>query len=124
MAIKIALNGLGRIGRMVLRSALGGVVRDHLDPHQVTDLEISHINDLAEPAVLAHLLEFDSVHGRWQADIASDENSLTINGHRIPLSCNRDLSATAWVDSGAELVLDCTGKFRSEELAQPYFDQV
>lgn len=123
MAKKIALNGLGRIGRMVLRSALGGAVRDRLDRHQEIDLEIVHINDLAEPAVLAHLLEFDSVHGRWQADIASDEKSLTINGHQIPLSRNRDLSATDWVGSGTELVLDCTGKFRSEELAQPYFDQ-
>ena len=123
MIKKIAINGMGRIGRMVLRSALGGVVRDRLDPHQETELEIVHINDLAEPAVLAHLLEFDSVHGRWQADFAFDETSLTINGYRIPLSCNRDLSATDWVSSGAELVLDCTGQFRSEELAQPYFDQ-
>ena len=123
MAKKIALNGLGRIGRMVLRSALGGVDRDCLDPNQATNLEIAHINDLAEPAVLAHLLEFDSVHGRWQADITSDETSLTINGQRIPLSRNRDLSATDWTGSGAELVLECTGKFRSEELAQPYFDQ-
>jgi len=96
---------------MVLRSAFGGVARDHLDPHQAIDLEIVHINDLAEPAVLAHLLEFDSVHGRWQADIAFDKTSLTINGHRIPISCHRDLSVTNWVGSGAELVLDCTGKF-------------
>ena len=55
---------------------MGGVVRDCLDRHQKIDLEIVHINDLAEPAVLAHLLEFDSVHGRWQADITSDENHL------------------------------------------------
>ena len=123
MIKKIAINGMGRIGRMVLRSALGGVVRDRLDPHQETELEIVHINDLAEPAVLAHLLEFDTVHGRWQADFAFDETSLTINGYRIPLSSNRDLSATDWLSSGAEIVLDCTGQFRSEELAQPYFDQ-
>ena len=69
MTKKIALNGMGRIGRMVLRSALGGVARDRLDPHQETELEIVHINDLAEPAVLAHLLEFDSVRalaGRYR----------------------------------------------------------
>ena len=98
---------------MVLRSALGGVARDHLDPHKAIDLEIVHINDLADPAVLAHILEFDSVHGRWESDIASDKTFLTINGHWIPFSCHRDSSVTDWVGSGAELVLDCTGKFRS-----------
>ena len=123
MSKKVALNGLGRIGRMVVRSAFGGVSRDQLDPHKQVDIEIVHINDLAEPAVLAHLLEFDSVHGRWQADISADDQSITINGTRIPVSRNRELAATDWTGSGAQIVLDCTGKFRSEELAQPYFDQ-
>lgn len=123
MAKKVAINGLGRIGRMVVRSAFGGVSRDRLDPQQQMDVDIVHINDLAEPAILAHLLEFDSVHGRWQADISADANSITINGTKISVSRNRDLAATDWVGSGAEVVLDCTGKFRSEELAQPYFDQ-
>ena len=123
MAKKVAINGLGRIGRMVVRSAFGGVSRDRLDPQQQMDVDIVHINDLAEPAILAHLLEFDSVHGRWQADISADDSSITINGTKISVSRNRDLAATDWVGSGAEVVLDCTGKFRSEELAQPYFDQ-
>ena len=123
MAKKVAINGLGRIGRMVVRSAFGGVSRDRLDPQQQMDVDIVHINDLAEPAILAHLLEFDSVHGRWQADISADDSSITINGAKISVSRNRDLAATDWVGSGAEVVLDCTGKFRSEELAQPYFDQ-
>ena len=73
MSNKVALNGLGRIGRLVVRSALGGVSRDSLDPHKQLDMDIVHINDLAEPAILAHLLEFDSVHGRWQADISADD---------------------------------------------------
>ena len=123
MAKKVAINGLGRIGRMVVRSAFGGVSRDRLDPQQQMDVDIVHINDLAEPAILAHLLEFDSVHGRWQADISADDSSITINGTKISVSRNRDLAATDWVGFGAEVVLDCTGKFRSEELAQPYFDQ-
>jgi len=123
MSNKVALNGLGRIGRLVVRSAFGGVSRDGLDPHKQLDMDIVHINDLAEPAVLAHLLEFDSVHGRWQADISADDTSITINGTRIPVSRNSDLAATDWAGSGAQIVLDCTGKFRSEELAQPYFDQ-
>ena len=123
MSNKVALNGLGRIGRLVVRSAFGGVSRDGLDPHKHLDMNIVHINDLAEPAVLAHLLEFDSVHGRWQADISADDTSITINGTRIPVSRNRDLAATDWAGSGAQIVLDCTGKFRSEALAQPYFDQ-
>ena len=123
MSNKVALNGLGRIGRLVVRSAFGGVSRDGLDPHKHLDMNIVHINDLAEPAVLAHLLEFDSVHGRWQANISADDSSITINGTRIPVSRNRELAATDWVGSGAQIVLDCTGKFRSEALAQPYFDQ-
>ena len=123
MSNKVALNGLGRIGRLVVRSAFGGVSRDGLDPHKQLDMDIVHINDLAEPAVLAHLLEFDSVHGRWQADISADDTSITINGTRIPVSRNSDLAATDWAGSGAQIVLDCTGKFRSEALAQPYFDQ-
>lgn len=123
MPNKVALNGLGRIGRLVVRSAFGGVSRDGFDPHKQLDIDIVHINDLAEPAVLAHLLEFDSVHGRWQADISADDTSITINGTRIVVSRNRDLAATDWVGSGAQIVLDCTGKFRSEALAQPYFDQ-
>ena len=123
MSNKVALNGLGRIGRLVVRCAFGGVSRDGLDPHKQLDMDIVHINDLAEPAVLAHLLEFDSVHGRWQADISADDTSITINGTRIPVSRNSDLAATDWAGSGAQIVLDCTGKFRSEELAQPYFDQ-
>lgn len=123
MSNKVALNGLGRIGRLVVRSAFGGVSRDGLDPNKQLDMDIVHINDLAEPAVLAHLLEFDSVHGRWQADISADDTSITINGTRIPVSRNSDLAATDWAGSGAQIVLDCTGKFRSEELAQPYFDQ-
>ena len=123
MSNKVALNGLGRIGRLVVRSAFGGVSRDGLDPHKQLDMDIVHINDLAEPAVLAHLLEFDSVHGRWQADISADDTSITINGNRIPVSRNSDLAATDWAGSGAQIVLDCTGKFRSEELTQPYFDQ-
>ena len=122
MSNKVALNGLGRIGRLVLRSAFGGFSRHGLDPHKYLNMDIVHINDLAEPAVLAHLLEFDSVHGRWQADISADDTSITINGTRILVSRNRDLAATDWVGSGAQIVLDCTGKFRSEALAQPYFD--
>ena len=123
MAQKIAINGLGRIGRMVLRSACGGVVRDPLDPRKELDIDIVHINDLAGPATLAHLLAFDSVHGRWQADISADDTSITINGRRISVSGNRDLVATDWSGAGAELVLDCTGKFRSTELARPYFER-
>ena len=123
MSNKVALNGLGRIGRLVVRSAFGGVSRDGLDPHKQLDMDIVHINDLAEPAVLAHLLEFDSVHGRWQADISADDTSISINGTCIPVSRNSDLAATDWAGSDAQIVLDCTGKFRSEELAQPYFDQ-
>ena len=91
---------MGRIGRMVLRSALGGVVRDRLDPHQKTELKIAHINDLAEPAVLAHLLNFDSVQQGAAGRYRFYETSLKINGFRIPLSWQPGICHGDWVSSG------------------------
>ena len=76
--IKNGINGMGRIGRLVLRSALGGVTRVTGDNNANTQLEITHVNEINGGAeTIAHLLEFDTVHGRWKADIASNENSIT-----------------------------------------------
>ncbi len=111
MSTNIGINGFGRIGRLDLRAAFG-------DPN----LNFIHINEAHGPAATsAHLLQFDTVHGTWDHDITSDENSVTIDGHRITHSQNDTIEATDW--SGCDIVLECSGKFRTPELLQNYFDQ-
>lgn len=112
MTANIGINGFGRIGRLNLRNAFG-------DP----TLNFSHINEAHGPAsTSAHLLEFDSVHGHWDAhQITSSDGALTIDGKQISHSQNRDLESTDW--SQCDIVLECSGEFRSPELLQNYFDQ-
>ena len=111
MSIRIGINGFGRMGRLTLRAAW-----------DQPDFEFVHINDPAgDPATLAHLLEFDSVHGRWDRAIGTDGDALVIDGRRIPVSRNRDLSATDW--SGCDVVIESSGKFRKPDVLQPYLDQ-
>ena len=104
-----ALNGLGRIGKLALRPLLERGAR------------IAWVNDaVGDPAMHAHLLEFDTVHGRWRADIASDADSITINGVRLPVLNERD-PAKLPLD-GVDVVIDCTGVFKTAAKIQPYFD--
>lgn len=111
MHIRIGINGFGRMGRLALRAAWGK-----------PGLSFVHINDPAgDAAALAHLLQFDSVHGRWDAAIASDGDALVIEGVRIPVSRNRELAATDW--SGCDVVIEASGKFRKPDVLQPYLDQ-
>lgn len=111
MTIRIGINGFGRMGRLTLRAAWG-------DPA----LQFVHINDPAgDAATLAHLLNFDSVHGRWQHEAGSDGESLVIGGVRIPLTRNKELAATDW--SGCDVVIEASGKFRKPDVLQPYLDQ-
>ncbi len=113
MSIRIGINGFGRIGRLNLRAAFG-----------TEELEFIHINELHGPAsTSAHLLEFDTVHGHWDHEITSDDHSLTIDGHRITHSSESTPGAVDWASMDIDLVLECSGKFRSPELLQPYFDQ-
>jgi glyceraldehyde 3-phosphate dehydrogenase len=101
MAIKIGINGFGRIGRMVLRAA----ARDF------ADIEIVGINDLLEPGYLAYMLKYDSVHGRFKGDIAVDGNTLVVNGRRIRLTAVKDPSELKWGEVGADIVIESTGLF-------------
>jgi glyceraldehyde 3-phosphate dehydrogenase len=112
MSINIGINGFGRIGRLDLRSAFG-------DPN----FNFVHINEAhGSAATSAHLLEFDTVHGHWNDHgITSDDDSLTIDGHRITHSQNNTITATDWSD--CDIVLECSGKFRTPSLLQNYFDQ-
>ena len=107
MTRRVAINGFGRIGRVIFR-----LLEDN------SDLEVVAINDLTDPATLAHLLEFDSVHGRFAAEVAVDGSDITVNGRRVQTSAERDPANLPWADLGVELVFECTGVFRNREKAQ------
>ncbi len=106
MSKKIAINGFGRIGRLTLRFLL-----------QKTDVEVVAINDLTDNATLAHLFEFDSAHGRFDGTVSHTEDSITINGKKIHAFSERNPEALPWGDHDVDLVLECTGIFRTKEKA-------
>ena len=119
----IGINGMGRIGRLTLRAALGAVRRDDADPRKAEGLEIAHVNELKGGAVTtAHLLEFDSIHGRWRAAFGvEDDRAITIDDRRIGFSDAAEPAAVPWGDLGCEVVLECTGRFRQPEQLEGYF---
>ncbi len=107
MTIRVAINGFGRIGRLVLRAAI---------EHNDADIEVVAINDLADADRLAHLLKYDSVHGTFAADISSEGASILINGQSIPTFKERDPEKLPWKELGVDIVMECTGFFLSQEL--------
>ena len=111
MSIRVGINGFGRMGRLTLRAAWDN-----------PELQFVQINDPAgDAATLAHLLAFDSVHGRWDRGITADGETLVIDGTRIPVTRNKDIAATDW--SGYDVVIESSGKFRKPDVLQPYLDQ-
>ena len=110
MARKIAINGFGRIGRCVLR-----IIHDLRDQ----DLEVVAINDLTKPDMLAHLLQYDSVHRKFKADVRAEADAIFVDGRRIAVYAEKDAAKLPWKDLGVELVLACTGrsKPKAEALA-------
>jgi len=113
MAIKVGINGFGRIGRNVLRSAL-----QNFDG----DIQIVAINDLLEPDYLAYMLQYDSVHGRFKGDVSIDGGHLVVNGSRIRLTQERDPANLKWGDVGADVVIESTGLFLDKASAQKHLD--
>lgn len=110
MVCRVAINGFGRMGRLALRAAWNNA-----------DFEIVHINEIAGGAeAAAHLLKFDSVHGTWSADISASDDSLQIDGKRVGYSQNAVLEDTPWAALGIDVVVDCTGQFKSKEALAPY----
>lgn len=108
---QVGINGFGRIGRLAMRAAW-----------KMNDIEIVHINDpAADAATYAHLLNFDSVHGRWQHEAVADGNTLVINDRRINVTLNKAIGDTDW--SGCDVVIEASGKMRKTELLQAYLDQ-
>jgi glyceraldehyde 3-phosphate dehydrogenase len=110
MAIKVGINGFGRIGRMVFRAAV----------QNFQDIEIVGINDLLEPDYLAYMLQFDSVHGRFKGTIAVDGNTLIVNGKKIRLTAVKDPAELKWGEIGADVVVECTGLFLTKETAEKH----
>lgn len=112
MAIKVGINGFGRIGRMAFRAIT----------QEFKDIEVVGINDLLEPDYLAYMLQYDSVHGRFKGDISVDNNTLIVNGKKIRLTAERDPSALKWNEVGADIVIESTGLFLTKETCQKHID--
>ena len=106
--IKVGINGFGRIGRMVFRAAVKNFGKD---------IQIVGINDLLEPDYLAYMLKYDSVHGRFEGEISVDGSNLIVNGNKIRLTAEKDPAALKWDEVGADVVVESTGLFLTEELA-------
>ena len=110
--MRIGINGFGRIGRLVLRALWDR-----------ENIEITHINDpFGDAKGAAHLLEFDSVHGRWNKSISNDQNNLSIEGQSISFSKESDFIKVPWNESGVEIILECSGKFKTPQKLKPYFE--
>ncbi|HEC96997.1 MAG TPA: type I glyceraldehyde-3-phosphate dehydrogenase [Nitrospirae bacterium] len=111
MAVKIGINGFGRIGRNFLRTSIAQ-----------SDFEIVAINDLTDAATLAHLLKYDSVHGRFSADVSATGNSLIVNGREIKVTAITDPAKLPWKDDGVEIVIESTGRFTDKASASKHLD--
>lgn len=111
MSIKIGINGFGRIGRMVFRSAM-----------KQEDVTIVGINDLLAVDHLAYLLKYDSVHGRYDGTVSVDGGDLIVDGHRVKISAERNPADIGWGDLGTDVVAECTGIFTTLEKAQAHID--
>ncbi|MBB3210122.1 MULTISPECIES: type I glyceraldehyde-3-phosphate dehydrogenase [Pirellulaceae] len=111
MAIKVGINGFGRIGRMVFRASVN---RD--------DIEVVGINDLLDVDYLAYMLKYDSVHGRFDGEVSVKDGSLVVNGKTVRITAETDPSKLAWGDIGADVVVESTGIFLTAEKAQGHID--
>jgi glyceraldehyde 3-phosphate dehydrogenase len=110
MAVRVGINGFGRIGRLAFRA-----MRD-------LDVEVVGINDLVDAKTLAHLLKYDSVHGRYPDEVSADGDAIIVAGKRIPISAERDPAALPWKASGAEIAVESTGIFTKREAAAKHLE--
>lgn len=113
MSIRVAINGFGRMGRLGLRAA-----RDN------PAFEIVHINEIsADAAALAHLLKYDSVHGRWGREVRAEDEAIVVDGRRVGYSMEKDPAKIDWAGLGVDIVVEATGKLRNLEQIQPHFNR-
>lgn len=111
MKKRVAINGFGRMGRLALRAAWN------------SDFDIVHINELnGDIHTAAHLLSFDSIHGKWEKEVMVDDNALVIDGKQVTYSGNKAIKETNWKSYGTDIVVECTGKHKSSESLQAYLE--
>jgi len=111
MALKYAINGFGRIGRLVLRTAEGN-----------SDFAIAAINDITDAKTLAHLFKYDSVHGIYDGDVSHEDDAVVVNGKRIKVFAERDPAGLPWGDLGVDVVIEATGMFRDRAGASKHLN--
>ncbi len=111
MAIKVGINGFGRIGRLVFRRSL-----------QLGGIEFVGINDLTDAKTLAHLLKYDSVHGKFDGEVYAEGDSIVVNGQKIKISAEKDPANLNWGELGADYVIESTGVFRTKDLAMKHIE--
>jgi glyceraldehyde 3-phosphate dehydrogenase (phosphorylating) len=113
MAIRVGINGFGRIGRQVLRAAR---------LQEVADIEIVAVNDLTDTKTLAHLFKYDSVHRTYPGDVEATDGSLVVDGHAMKVFAHKDPAALPWKDLGVDIVLESTGRFTNADAAKKHLD--
>src|SRR5688572_20139396 len=111
MAVRVGINGFGRIGRNVLRAATMA---------KQTDIEFVGVNDITDTQTLAHLLKYDSVHGRFPGTVEAKSDALVVNGKTIKVSAIKEPEKLPWKDLGVEFVLESTGRFTDKESASKH----
>ena len=123
--MKVGINGMGRIGRLTLRAAMGAAERPEDDPRGSNRLDVVHVNELKGGVVAtAHLLAFDSIQGKWKADIHADgDEAILIKDKRIRFTSFGTSAEIPWGELGVEVVLECTGKFLTPETIQGHLDR-
>src|SRR6185503_17841081 len=107
--VKVAINGFGRIGRLVYRQI-----------YKMEGIEVVAINDLTSPKVLAHLLKYDSAQGRFDADVKAKENSIVVNGDEVTVYAQKDPGQIPWKNHEVDVVLECTGFFTDKDKAMAH----
>ena len=110
MSVRVGINGFGRIGRLVFRAAQG------------RDVEVVGINDIADPKTLAHLLKYDSIHGRFAGQVEAADSALVVNGKRIPVYAERNPADLPWGKVGAQIAIESTGLFTARDKAAAHLD--
>lgn len=112
MAIKVAINGYGRIGRNILRA--------HYEGGKKHDIEIVAINDLGDASINAYLTQYDTAHGKFPGDVSVEDGHIVVNGDKIKVLAERDPAKLPWADLGVDVVMECTGFFASKEKASAH----
>ncbi|MBR2300208.1 MAG: type I glyceraldehyde-3-phosphate dehydrogenase [Alphaproteobacteria bacterium] len=113
MVVRVAINGYGRIGRLTHRAMIESGRKD---------IELVAINDLGKPVDNARLLKYDSIHGRFNGEVSADDNSITVNGHKIQVFAEKDPHNLPWKDLDIDVVMECTGLFTSKEKASAHLE--